>query len=267
MAHAGLRPSRVVLLTLQGRSRTRKAFIRWMPTPLRVSYLRAKHDLSMNYWPRRILRRHPQLVSAISAGLAPHLGNARSLIDEMYDGFRYEAYADHVQPLLVSGLSDDRLPRALTSGDPAVLYTGGGIVPRALLETTGLRFLHVHPGYLPDVRGADGMLWSLLLDRALGFSCFYMAPGIDLGDVIARHRFAAPDMRSIAPRPDDATLYRALFSFLDPLLRAYVLVDLVLASCSDPAALPATRQPHDIGVSYHFMHPTLRHAALGLLFH
>ena len=62
-------------------------------------------------------------------------------------------------------------------------------------------------------------------------------------------------------RLDDDTLYRALFSFYDPLLRASLLVNDVLP-LGEPARLPSRPQDLSCGTTYHFLHGSLRHVAL-----
>lgn len=65
---------------------------------------------------------------------------------------------------------------------------------------------------------------------------------------------------------DDQTLYRAIFSFCDPILRADFLVRCVLRPETDLTALPAKPQSPRDGITYHFMHPALRRKALECLF-
>jgi hypothetical protein len=97
-------------------------------------------------------------------------------------------------------------------------------------------------------------------------SCFYLANGIDTGDILAvrdypRLRFDLTGM----VRPDDQTLYRAIFSYCDPLLRADLLVNHVLAKKSD-SSLDGLPQATDRGVTYHFMHSALKTKVLAELF-
>ena len=192
------------------------------------------------------------------------------MLDASVGGFDYESYADRVDKVIVSGLGDPALAKALeaSEGSPtAVLFTGGGIVPPSLLDAAGVRLLHLHPGHLPNVRGADGLLWSLLLRGRPGMSCFYMAKGIDTGELIA-----AGDLPELAvplssrKRPDDEHLYQMIFSFIDPLLRAEFLVKRILETHTDLAAIPAQPQEIERGVTYHFIHPALRRVALQRLF-
>ena len=60
-----------------------------------------------------------------------------------------------------------------------------------MFEIPGIRLIHVHTGFLPQVRGADVLLWSLLVRGRPGVSAFFMTPGLDDGDVLAARETAA----------------------------------------------------------------------------
>jgi hypothetical protein len=163
-----------------------------------------------------------------------------------------------------AGLSDPRLTDAVRElGPGAVLYTGGGIVRDNLLSLEGMRLLHAHPGLLPHVRGADGLLWSVLVRGRPAASCFYMDAGLDTGDVVVAEEHPPP--RFPRAGADETTLYRALYLFYDPWLRAATLLS-ALALAEDPAALPAAPQDTGAGTTYHFMHARLRAVTFGRLF-
>ena len=57
---------------------------------------------------------------------------------------------------------------------------------------TGKNFIHIHPGYLPEVRGADGLLWSIKEYNKIGVSSFIMNHKIDSGEIIFREKSKAP---------------------------------------------------------------------------
>ncbi len=267
LRRAGLRPKRILLLVLGRHPLTGKSVGRWLPASLRMWYTGKAQELALNYWPRRIKAMHPRLVRAMAAGLSELMDAPADLIDEMLGPFAYERYAGTVDRVAVDGLRDADLAEPLARAGPGtVLFTGGGILPSRIIDLPGLRFLHVHPGHLPHVRGADGLLWSTLVRGRPALSCFYLANGIDTGNIVAvreypRIRFDLSGMN----RPDDPTLYRAVFSYCDPLLRADLLVRHVLAN--GDAALPdGSPQDADRGVTYHFMHPALRARVLRGLF-
>jgi SAM-dependent methyltransferase len=253
MARAGLRPERILLMVKP-------------PSPMRLG--RWLQERSHLHHPLRLRKQHPELVKAITDAMAPDVEDAAALLNKMYDGFAYEHYADEVRPIAASSHKDPAVIDALRAMGPAtVLFTGGGIVPSPVLALPGLRLIHVHTGFLPYVRGADVLLWSTLVRGRPGVSAFIMAPGLDHGDVVAA-RECRP-LQVVLPgrqRLDDMTLYRAVFSFMDPLIRAELLVNDVLAPPGKLAALESAPQDLDRGITYHFMHPELRGRALRQLF-
>jgi len=268
MRQAGYRPSRILLMVYSQTPASGKPVGRWLPGGLRRRYAERVQDMVQNFWPTRIRRAHPEFVEIMAGEIDRISPGAAELIDEMLGNFAYERYAERVDRVLVRNLRDEALGPTLASRGPgAVLFTGGGILRANLLDQPGLRFLHVHPGFLPRVRGGDGLLWSTLVRGRPGASCFYMAGGIDTGELIATENFPALqfDLGDRA-RPDRQTLYRALFSFYDPILRAELLVRRVLGAGEDLAALPTETQDPSEGITYHFLHPALQASALARIF-
>ncbi len=92
-----------------------------------------------------------------------------------------------------------------------------------------------------------------------------MAPGLDTGDVIDTQEFAPIRFEPAGDLPDDATLYRVLYAYVDPLLRAALLMRL-LDTAGDLWNLPTRAQNTEAGVTYHFMHPAVRRTALEQIF-
>lgn len=267
LAREGLRPERIVLMVrdpLDGKL----ARLPGMDADLALRLGARAQDRAHNYHPIRIRKRTPELVAAIARGIAPLVDAPEQLYRTMFDGFRYEDFSDDVVRVGASSYADPRLQAVLGRIAPAtIVFTGGGIVPRSVFEIDGITIVHVHTGLLPFVRGADVLLWSQLVRGRPGVSAFVMTPGLDDGDVLATWE---PDPISVdlsaMTRPDDDTLYRAVFSFMDPLLRAELLVRDVLAPAADPRRLAATPQDLATGITFHFMHPAVRARALAQLF-
>ena len=266
MQRRGLLPARIMLMV-----RDTKAEQKGKPAGLGGLGLRRAEkaqDRSHNYHPYAIRKDHPALVAAIADAMGAVVDDAASFYDQMYDGFSYDAYAGSVERFGANNYKDPGLLKALAGhAGETIIYTGGGIVPRAVFDVPGLRIIHVHTGFLPHVRGADVLLWSLLVRGRPGVSAFFMTPGLDEGDVLAAKELE-PLKIALPPgaRFDDDTLYRALFSFIDPLIRAQLLVDDVLAPADDVLALAGEPQDLETGVTFHFMHPMVRARALGDLF-
>jgi hypothetical protein len=128
MRRAGLQPERIVLLVLGEHPASRKPVGRWFPGRLRSWYAEKTQENALNFWPRRLLASHGGLVRSIAAGLKPVFDRPAELIREMYGPFRYEAYADHLERVVVRNLRDVTLRKySQTLGPTTELFTGGGI--------------------------------------------------------------------------------------------------------------------------------------------
>src|SRR6185436_8740250 len=112
--------------------------------------------------------------------------DAAGVYTEMFDDFYYDAFTKNLTHVRANTYRDPSVVDALRdAGAGTVLFTGGGIVPPAVFEIPGVHIVHVHTGFLPHVRGADVLLWSLLTRGRPGVSAFLMTPGLDDGDVLA----------------------------------------------------------------------------------
>jgi methionyl-tRNA formyltransferase len=123
---------------------------------------------------------------------------------------------------------------------------GGAILGRQLLGT-GKKFIHVHPGRLPDFRGSTTVYYQLLASPAVGATAIFMEERIDQGPVLGAAEFPPP------PPGEDLD-----YGF-DPRVRAEVLARTLEAYVRDGGFRPAV-QPAG-GETYYIMHPVLRHIA------
>lgn len=259
----GFRAQKLIHLIAANDVATGKPVGRWMPDSWRSPYAHIVQRNRIHHWPRRIAKEDRALHDAIIATVASDFGFAPTTLEAASDLGDLSTYADTIEPVLIEGLNDDSLLGHM-SGQPesVILYTGGGIVPAKLLAIPQLRFMHIHPGHLPEIRGADCALWSSLLTGHPSATCFYMEPGIDTGDIILPQWLPRPTFERTATQGVDLkTQYRAVYGFLDPWVRAFVLRDL-LATHDSFATLQAIPQDVDAGTTFHFMHERLREAAL-----
>ncbi len=89
-------------------------------------------------------------------------------------------------------------------------------------------FMSIHPAYLPNVRGADGILNSLKYFNEIGCSAFFISKNIDEGSIIYRSKLDLPKLKGFDfENNNNHTIYNILFSFFDPLLRAKCLDNLL----------------------------------------
>ncbi|SVC21171.1 uncharacterized protein METZ01_LOCUS274025 [marine metagenome] len=268
MGEAGFRPSSIiVMIASHGEiGGNGKRVGRFLPNAIRTRYTNMAQEVRRMYWPRRIQKEHPALYEAIVNGLSSLIKEPRQRLDAITGKFNWNHYSDSVNRITVKDYKDEGVLQALQQSTVNnVLFTGGGIIPKSLIESAN-RFIHIHPGKLPHVRGADGILWSTLVRGRPGATCFYMSDGIDTGNIIETHDLPATTFQiSEDDRPNDQTLYRAIFSFYDPLLRAKVFSDILT---KHHGYLPDSGWPQSNteGTTYHFMHPAIRKKALSRIF-
>jgi methionyl-tRNA formyltransferase len=70
-----------------------------------------------------------------------------------------------------------------------IIFTGGNILRKPLLELPRLGILNVHLGLLPEIRGMSSPEWSLLKHVPVGITIHYMDAGIDTGPILQRNKF------------------------------------------------------------------------------
>jgi hypothetical protein len=259
LRHAGLLPKKIILM-VKSVSPAGKPVARWLPGSLRLAAAARVQDLRYNHAAREAVLQQPGLVEAILQSVAA-LDVPPAYLQNLLN---WDDGGIPVTRVLVSGYGDPALPAIIGRDAGLVLFTGGGIVPRPLLDLSGTTLLHVHPGALPQVRGADGLLWSLLLRGRPACSCFAMAAGIDTGRLLAV-RELEPLRILLRARPPDEVLYAATYAILDPLLRALVLREIVRET-GNLHTLAFQNQDLRQGETFHFMHPALRRKALRMLY-
>lgn len=147
----------------------------------------------------------------------------------MYKNIPLKKYFSKVTYINNQSINSKELYNYLEDKNDLFLFTGGGIVKKKLLNTKN-KFIHIHPGYLPLVRGADGLLWSILKENHIGVTSFYMNEKIDQGMVIKKEKMNIENFifKKNHSHLDSKSYYRFIYAFIDPLLRAYHLKKLLL---------------------------------------
>ncbi len=74
-----------------------------------------------------------------------------------------------------------------------IIFTGGNILRKQLLDVPRLGVLNVHLGLLPEIRGMSSPEWSLLKNVPIGITIHYIDAGIDTGPVLQRYEFPGLD--------------------------------------------------------------------------
>ena len=122
--------------------------------------------------------------------------------------------------------SENLIKHVNSSSSYLFINTGRQILKQLLL--TKKDFLHVHPAYLPLVRGADGSLHSIDRFNHIASSSFFINSEIDKGKIIYKEKknflkFKIKNKNDYSLKD----LYNLWFSFVDPLLRASHLNNLL----------------------------------------
>jgi len=81
-----------------------------------------------------------------------------------------------------------------------IIFTGGNILRKDLLDVPRLGVLNLHLGLLPEIRGMSSPEWSLLKHVPVGITIHYIDAGIDAGPILQRYEF--PDTSACASLPD-----------------------------------------------------------------
>jgi len=257
---AGYRVEHVILMVQRRDPARHRLIAPWLPEVVRRPLARTVQDMRMNHWSREFMRSHASLCQPWLNALAQAYRFDPAVYRHLTERPDYSKYSDHVEEVFIDGLNDPVLAQYLDRmpGRRAILFTGGGMVPTSLLDTPQRRFIHVHPGVLPHVRGADGLLWSLLLRGRPGATAFYMSPGLDTGDIILASDLTVPPVPEGFNKLDGTLAYRLLYSFVDPILRAVLLLDVVSRAREDLSNLPTMPQSESEGTTFHFMNARLR---------
>ncbi len=253
---AGYRPAQILLIDFIGSSKK----IAW------VKSLIGKKVTSM-------LLRFYRLLTTNKMG--PHYARLVKMMNAHFAvpvsflaQFKYSSHTQSIAYIVANNFDDPQIISAIKDiGIKTLLFTGGGRVTEKILGLTDTRVIHIHPGIVPEIRGSDGILWSALVRKKLGYSVFYMKQGLDTGDVLMQQEFKIPDLAHNKFLQDYTydEVYDVLLEVYDSHMRAKMLMELLLLSKKLVCPLgnmPAKIQDLDQGRVYFFMHKILRNALL-----
>lgn len=110
------------------------------------------------------------------------------------------------------------------------------------------RYIHCHPGWLPQERGSTTIYYSILMDRNPSVTVFFMSAEIDKGQMILRKSFQMPDSMV------DIDFY------VDNLYRSESLFEGLIALIQEKDRIVASNDEED--QEYYVIHPLLKHISL-----
>ncbi len=161
---------------------------------------------------RTLVRKVGQLgmrgaVSYARSKLIPHRNHGQSYLQNRYlepilkcgHGFfrsLREVAALHHFPVAVCDDQNapDSIIRLKGWSPDLIIFTGGNILRKQLLDLPRLGVLNVHLALLPEVRGMSTPEWSLLTNVPVGITIHYMDAGIDTGPILQRYELPDASM-------------------------------------------------------------------------
>jgi hypothetical protein len=262
--HSGFKPKRIINLVSSSDINSGRPLMSSMPKFIRNKYCGLVQKTRAHYWSRYIYKNYPEYYSNLRRAVIESLDFNESCFDDSQSLIPLSEYCNEVRDILITDFNDDNLHTALMEEDGLILYTGGGIVPSSLLAIPGIKFLHVHPGKLPFFKGADCILWSWLIAKKPSATLFFLAPGIDDGDVIEICDFPHQKIAFQYAKIELKQVYRGLYAFYDPWIRAATLRE-GLFKTDGFRQIVSSRQDK-VGMMYHFMSPRLQTCAYENIF-
>lgn len=124
----------------------------------------------------------------------------------------------------------------------------GQILKKELFELNK-KYIHIHPGIIPDYRGSTTIYYSLLNENNCGATAFILDEKIDTGDVIMSKSF---NVDKSTPNID---------YIYDPFIRAQLLVA-ILKEYQKNGEFKQVPQNRSEGETFFIIHPVLKHVAL-----
>jgi folate-dependent phosphoribosylglycinamide formyltransferase PurN len=106
--------------------------------------------------------------------------------------------------------SDEALSLLRQYGPDLIVYTGGGILRRPLIDIPAVGVINAHSGLLPEYRGMNVTEWALLNGDEIGITVHFIDPGIDTGRILFTRRIEiTPEdvsINALRERVGDATV-------------------------------------------------------------
>ena len=178
-----------------------------------------------NYWPLKFLKEKNYLF--LSHQIEDYFNFPRNFCKEMYKFKNIYNVSRKVQFTNHKNINSESTIEVIKNTESELFLNTGKQIYKDVLDLNK-KFIHIHPGFLPEIKGADGSLWHIKKQLNIGVSSFFMNKKIDEGQVIKREKLPLPrfSLKNYEELPVQ-TIYRIWFSFFDPLLRGWHLKKLI----------------------------------------
>ena len=150
------KPQRIIHLITKRELVTKKPVGTFLPLFLRSKYLATVQTRKIHHWPKYLFRTHNQLCMELFDQLSETLKIEQDTLSGTINLRPLDHYCDNIISFPFNYLKDPELLEFIRQQNTSTyLFTGGGIIPKIFFGIKNTQFLHVHPGHLPDIRGAD----------------------------------------------------------------------------------------------------------------
>ena len=264
----GFTPQKIIHLVPSDDITTKKPIGRLLPETVRKKYAAALHKQRIHYWPNKISKYLPELKKIIFDSVIKDYQFSQVTLDNANRLRPLSYFCSNIETLLIKNLRDDLLMECLQKlSETTILYTGGGFVPKDLLDIKSIKMIHIHPGFLPQIKGADCFLWSLLLHGRASASCFFMDDGLDTGEIILASWLPKISFKISRNNYNLITLYRSIYSYVDPWVRSFALRQVIKKySSTNFYSISATKQDANNDTTLNFMHNKIKNIVMNDLF-
>mgnify|MGYP001193421381 CR=1 FL=1 len=131
------------------------------------------------------------------------------------------------------------------------VYSGpGGKILRKEILTVGKKFIHMHPGSIPEYKGSTTIYYSILKEGRCGVTAFFMNEEIDRGEIIKMKKLDKP-------KPGEDIDY-----YYDCSIRAAILKEILDVYVSKDEFPRETLLQNANEETYFIIHPVLKHVAI-----
>ena len=104
--------------------------------------------------------------------------------ENMYNFNNVKKFQNKIIYVTAKNINDNKIIKLINNiKSDYIIFSGGGILKKEILNTEP-KFVHIHPGYLPFIRGADAILWSIKKYHEFASTSFILSENIDAGQII-----------------------------------------------------------------------------------
>lgn len=126
------------------------------------------------------------------------------------------------------------------------IFTGGGILKKEVLNA-GPRFIHFHPGIVPEYKGSTCFYYSIINEGKCGVTAYIMEEGLDVGPIVYQKFFEKPN-------------HIFVDSVYDAHIRSETVIEILKNNLLNEKDWKK-QKPND-GENYFIIHPALKHIAI-----